>query len=92
MEKRIVVLLELTRPWEENLKERHDYKLEKYKRLITELQEGVYNGVTWIAQLLCVEIGARGAHHEMAWGRMGSAFGIYKETRKALLDAMQHPM
>ena len=25
----------------------------------------------------------------MAWGRMCSTFGIYKETRKTLLDAMQ---
>ena len=89
MEKQVVVLLELTSPWEENLKKRHDFKLEKYERLITELREGQHNGVKWNAQLFCVEIGARGAYHEMAWGRMCSAFGIYKEARKTLLDAMQ---
>ena len=88
MEKQ-VVLLELTNPWKENLKNRHDFKLKKYKRQIAELREGQHNGVKWNAQLFCVEIGMRGAYHEMAWGRMCGAFGIYKEARKTLLDAMQ---
>ena len=57
--------------------------------MVLDLEEGKHNGVKWTAQLLCVEIGARGALHEMAWGRMFGTFGIKKGTKKALRDAMQ---
>ena len=43
--------------------------MRKYNQLVLDLEEGKHNGVKWNAQLLCVEIGARGALHEMAWGR-----------------------
>ena len=46
-------------------------------------------GLTGTLKLLCVEVGARGVLHEMAWGRMCGTFGITKGTRKALRNAMQ---
>ena len=85
-------MLELTSPWEENLGKRHKQKMEKYNQLVIDLEQGKHNGIKWNAQLLCVEIGARGALHELAWGRMCSTFGIRKKTRKALRDAMQDSM
>ena len=82
-------MLELTSPWEENFDKWHKRKMRKYNQLVLDLEEGKHNGVKWNAQLLCVEIGARGALHEMAWGRMCGTFGITKGTRKALRNAMQ---
>ena len=89
METKTVIMLELTSPWEENFDKWHKRKMRKYNQLVLDLEEGKHNGVKWNAQLLCVEIGARGALHEMAWGRMCGTFGITKGTRKALRDAMQ---
>ena len=89
METKTVIMLELTSPWEENFGKWHKRKMRKYNQLVLDLEEGKHNGVKWNAQLLCVEIGARGALHEMAWGRMCGTFGITKGTRKALRDAMQ---
>jgi hypothetical protein len=89
METKTVIMLELTSPWDENLGKRHKQKMEKYNQLVIDLEQGKHNGIEWNAQLLCVEIGARGTLHEMAWGRMCSTFGISKKTRKALRDVMQ---
>ena len=89
METKTVIMLELTSPWEENFDKWHKREMRKYNQLVLDLEEGKHNGVKWNAQLLCVEIGARGALHEMAWGRMCGTFGITKGTRKALRDAMQ---
>ena len=61
----------------------------KYNQLVLDLEEGKHNGVKWNAQLLCVEIGARGVLHEIAWGRVCGTFGITKGTRKARRNAMQ---
>ena len=82
METKTVIILELTSPWEENFGKRHKQKMRKYNQLVLDLEEGKHNGIKWNAQLLCVEIGARGALHEMAWGRMCGTFGITKGTRK----------
>ena len=84
------VILEQTSPWEENFGKRHKQKMRKYNQLVLDLEEGKHNGIRWTAQLLCVEIGARGALHDMAWGRVCSTFGITKGTRKALGNAMQN--
>ena len=62
---------------------------EEVDQLVRDLEEGKHNGVNWNAHLLCVEIGARGVLHEMAWGRMCDTFGITKGTRKTLGNAMQ---
>ena len=89
METKTVIMLELTSPWEENFGKRHKQKMRKYNQLVLDLEEGKHNGVKWNAQLLCVEIGARGSLHEMARGRMSGTFGITKGTRKALTNAMR---
>ena len=92
MKTKTVIMLELTSPWEENFGKRHKQKMRKYNLLVLDLEEGKHNGVKWNAQLLCVEIGARGALHEMAWGRMCGTFGIKKGTRKALINAARNKM
>ena len=82
METKTVIMLDLTSPWEENFGKRHKQKMRKYNQLVLDLEEGKHNGVKWNAQLLCVEIGARGALHEMAWGRMCGTFGITKGQKE----------
>ena len=89
METKTVIILELTSPWEENFDKRHKQKMRKYNQLVVDLVQGKYNGIKWNAQLLCVEIGARGALHEIAWGCMCSTFGMSKKIRKTLRNAMQ---
>ena len=61
----------------------------KYNQLAIALRDGTQNGVTWKAELFCIEVGARGTYHEMAWGRMCKTLGFTGATRKALLHAMQ---
>ena len=89
METKTVIILELTSPWEENVDKRHKYKMAKYNQLIIDLRDGKHNDVRWKAELFCIEVGARGAYHEMAWGRMCKTLGFTRATRKALLQAMQ---
>ena len=88
METKTVIILELTSPWEENFDKRHKQKMRKYNQLVVDLVQGKYNGIKWNAQLLCVEIGARGALHECV-GYMCSTFGMSKKIRKTLRNAMQ---
>ena len=89
METKTIIILELTSPWEENFDKRYKHKMAKYNQLVIDLRDGKHNGVRWKAELFCIEVGARGAYHEMAWGRMCKALGFTGATRKALLHAMQ---
>ena len=55
MQTNIVVWIELTNPWEENLTKKH---FENYNKLANDLREGKHHGVKWEVVLLCVEVGA----------------------------------
>ena len=89
METKTIIILELTSPWEENFDKRYKHKMSKCNQLVIDLRGGKHNGVRWKAELFCIEVGARGAYHEMAWGRMCKALGFTGATRKALKHAME---
>ena len=89
METKTVIIIELTSPWEENFEKNHKLKLEKYNQLVVDLRDGNHFGVKWKALFFCVEIGARGALHESAWGRMCGQLRITGSARKRLTAAVQ---
>ena len=89
MDTKTVVLIELTSPWEENFEKNHKKKLNKYNQLVVDLRQGNHFGVKWTVRLFCVEIGARGALHDSAWGRMCGQLGITGSARKRLTHAVQ---
>jgi hypothetical protein len=82
METKAVIMFELTSPWEEDFGKRHKQKMKTYNQLVPDLEEGEHNGVNWNAQLLCVEIGARGVLHEMAWGACVALLVLQKEQER----------
>ena len=77
-----MIMLELTSPWEENFCQRRKQKTRKYNQLVLDLEESKHNGVKWNAQLLCVEIGARGVLHEMAWCACVALSVLQKEQER----------
>ena len=67
METKNIIWIELTSPWEENLKQNYDLKYKRYNQLDIDLREGKYFGVKWTVHPHYVEIGARGGIHELGW-------------------------
>ena len=53
--KKVVIMIELTSPCEENFDERHEYKLNHYNGLL-----GDCRSAGWSAHLFAIEVGARG--------------------------------
>jgi len=89
METKTVIWIELTSPWEENFKSRHDFKFVKYNQLAIDLREGKHFGVKWTVLPFYVEVGARGPVHELGWGRMCTQLGITGAARRRLTTAVQ---
>ena len=84
-----MIIIEITSPWEENFQKSHGYKVGKYNQLKIDLEDGKYFGVKWTVELICVEVGARGAIHQEMWGRMCKKLGIFGKVRKNLRNAVQ---
>ena len=89
METKTVIIIELTSPWEENFVKNDQKKLDKYNQLVIDLRAGNHFGVKWKVMFFCVEIGARGALHESAWGRLCGQLAITGSARKRLTEAVQ---
>ena len=70
-----LIYIELTAPWEENMKKWHFEKFEKYRK----------NGIHSIDGVipLCVEIGARGQTNH-SWQEMCVALGFERSVNRAL--------
>ena len=84
MQTKIVILIELTSPWEENLIKKHFEKMDKYNKLAIDMQEEKYHGVKWTVVPLCVEVGARGAINEQPWNWMCKRLGFSKCSKSRL--------
>ena len=89
MKTKTVIWIELTSPWEENMKSQHFAKCEKYNQLATDLRGGKHFDVKWTVLPHYVEIGARGAIHELGWGRMCTQLGITGAARRKLTHSVQ---
>lgn len=74
-----VVLVELTIPWEERMKEAHKYKVGKYQPLILESQQK-----RWKAWNLPVEVGCRGFPIQSLWRTLG-VLGVRGSAHKNLV-------
>merc|ERR1711924_324836 len=72
---------------------RHVYKINRSNQLAIDLREGKYFGVKWTVLPFYVEIGARGAVHEldckMAYDRMCRKLGFTGKARIRLEKAVQ---
>ena len=72
-----LICIELTAPWEENMKKSHDAKFEKYRK------EGIHRIEGWTIIPICVEVGSRGFIN-FSWQNMSSAVGLTKTESKTL--------
>ena len=90
MESKTVIWIELTSPWETNMPKQHDYKINRSNQLAIDLREGKYFGVKWTVLPFYVEIGARGAVHDldscnMGYNRMcSSVANLVSQARHAI--------
>ena len=75
---KMVVWVELTSPWEENMHKQHCAKCEKYNTLAQSIR---LKG--WQAIPLYVEVGARGYIHNK-WSQMSKTLGLKTGENKAL--------
>ena len=94
MESKTVIWIELTSPWEINMPKQHEHKINRSNQLAIDLREGKYFGVKWTVLPFYVEIGARGAVHDldscnMGYNRMCSKLGFTGKARKRLTKTMQ---
>ena len=90
METKTVVWIELTSPWEENLRKNHDLKKGRYNQLAIDLREGKHvGGIKWRVVPLCVEVGCRGAINEGPWFGMCRRLGFTKTITRRVTQAAQ---
>ena len=78
MQTQTVMLIGLTRPWEENPTKKHFEKVEKYNKVAIDLREGKHHGVKCTVVPLCVEVEARGAINGQPWNWMCKQLGFSK--------------
>ena len=85
METNTVVWIELTSPWEENMKKNHTLKRTRYNQLAIDLREGKHvGGIKWKVIPLYVEVGCRGTINKGPWYGMCGSLGFTKTiTRRA---------
>jgi len=72
-----LIYIELTAPWEENMRKAHNNKFEKYRK------EGIHHIEGWTVIPICVEVGSRGFTN-FSWQLMSSAVGMTKTDSKTL--------
>ena len=90
LETKTVVWVELTSPWEENLRKNHDLKKGRYNQLAIDLREGKHvGGIKWRVVPLCVEVGCRGAIYEGPWYGMCRRLGFTKTITRRVTQAAQ---
>ena len=88
METKTVVWIELTSPWEENLKGNHDLKKRRYNQLAIDLREGKHvGGIKWRVIPLCVEVGCRGTINKGPWYGMCGKLGFTKAITRRVTQA-----
>ena len=78
----MMIILELTVPWEERTDEAHERKRSKYQELAEMCREKGYK--TWIFP---VEVGCRGFPAQSVWRALG-ALGIKGRARKCSVQAL----
>ena len=89
-ETKTIVWIELTSPWEENLRKNHDLKKGKYNELVIDLREGKHvGGIKWTVVPLYVEVGCRGAIYEGPWFGMCRRLGFTKTITRRVTQAAQ---
>jgi len=79
---KMVVLLELTVPWEERVEEAYERKMAKYQELVLDCQEK-----GWKCWCFPVEVGCRGFVAQSLWRALGSLGISGKARRKVVSDA-----
>lgn len=90
MEKKIVVWIELTSPWEENLTKNHYLKKNRYNQLAIDLREGKHHGVKWKVYPFYVEVGCRGMINEQPWHSMCKQLGFTSKMKRGLTRTVQN--
>ena len=76
----MLIIIELTVPWEERCNEAHERKLSKYEDLLAEWRKQGWK--TWNFN---VEVGCRGFPAQTVW-RMFSALGITRKNRRTAVQ------
>jgi hypothetical protein len=89
MEKKIVVWIELTSPWDENLTKNHYLKKNRYNRLAIDLREGKHHGVKWKVHPFYVEVGCKGWINQQPWHSMCKQLGFTTKDEKSLTRSVQ---
>ena len=84
----LVIRIELTSPWEENLTKKHFEEMEKYNKLAIDLWERKHYGLKWTVVPLCVEVGARGAISEQPWNWTCKRLGFSKCSKLRLTQGV----
>ena len=87
--KKIVIWIELTSPWTENMSKRHFEKKTKYSQLATDLRNPKHDGGAWTVYPHQVEVSALGVVNEQPWMSMCDRLGFCSTTRKQLTHAAQ---
>ena len=72
-----LIYIELTSPWEENMKKAHNAKYDKYSK------GGIHRIEGWTIIPVCVEVASRGFTN-FSWQHMSSAVGLTKTESKTL--------
>ncbi|XP_052777991.1 uncharacterized protein LOC128215335 [Mya arenaria] len=80
---KLVVLVELTVPWEERCEEAYELKTGKYHDLVD-----TYRERGWKTWLFPVEVGCRGFPIQSVWKMLG-AVGIKGRVRKTAIHALR---
>ena len=78
----MVIWIELTSPWEENLTTWHFEKRDKYRKIVNAAEDDY-----WKVVLLCAEVGARGYINDK-WHHMRRALKLDKKMNKRLKNAV----
>ena len=86
---RLLLSLELTSRWEENLTKKHFENMDKYNKLTIDLRDLKHHGVKWTVVTLCVEVGARGAINAQPWNWMCTRLRFSKCSNRWLSQGVQ---
>ena len=70
-----VVVFELTLPWDRNVGNAHDYKINKYAALVNDLQDAGY-----VVDLYCFEVSVRGQISKANKARLKSLIHRYTDA------------
>jgi len=81
-EGKVIILIELTVPWEDRIEEAHELKMSKYEPIVSEARKK-----NWAAYCFAVEVGCRGfPGRSLAW--MMKKIGIPSAKRKKTITSI----